>query len=75
MNERNAKIGSYRKVKFSMSKSSGYGNYVINSIYKGKSVRIVCHNSIAYDWLDDDSDKEKMLEARRYCYQKIKESL
>ena len=65
------KKSSFRNVKFSMEPANGYGQYFINAIYRGKALKIHTTNSQAWDWLDDDSNKEKQDEARRYCYNMI----
>ncbi len=65
------KNGKFRKVNFSMTRGNGYGQYVISSTYKGQEVTAHTTDSEAWDWLDDDSDKEKHNDARRHCYNKI----
>lgn len=67
------KRGSFRKVEFVMKKAEGYGNYIIEACYKGNEVKVLSHNSQAYDNLDSEDDK-KYNEARKYCYQEIKQS-
>lgn len=66
------KIGTFKKVKFTMSHTHGYGQYVIESTYKGKNIRVHSTNSEAFDCLEDDSNMKKFNEARKYCYNQIK---
>ena len=54
-----------------MERGSGYGQYWILGIYKGKALRVHTTNSEAWDYLDDDSDKERHMDAKRHCYYKL----
>lgn len=65
------KFGSFRKIRFSMRHGNGYGQYIIEANYR--STKIVAHtnDSEAWDYLDDDSNKEKHNNARRHCYMRI----
>ncbi len=65
------KEGRYRKVHFIMQRGNGYGLYNIVANYKGKDIITITHDSEAWDYLDDDVNKEKQLEARKHCYYKI----
>lgn len=67
-------MASFRKVKFTMVRGSGYGQYEILSKYKGTSVKAHTTDSEAYDWFDDESNKEKHMAAKRHCYAKIVQS-
>jgi hypothetical protein len=62
---------SFRKVKFTMEKSYRYGEYIIKGTYKGKNVIVKTTDSEAWDWFNDDSNKEKHMEAKIHCYMKI----
>jgi hypothetical protein len=62
---------SFRKVKFTMEKSSGYGQYIIQGTYNGKDVKVHTTDSEAWDWFNDESDKKKNMDAKRHCYMKI----
>jgi len=64
-------MATFRKVNLSIEKTSGYGQYIISATYKGKDLRVHTTDSECYDWLDDDSNKEKHQEAKRHAYSKI----
>lgn len=68
------KTNSFRKVNFEMVRGNGYGQYVIVANYKGKAIKAHTTDSEAWDWIDDDSNKEKYDDARRHCYYKIVEA-
>ena len=61
-------MATFKKVELSISKASGYGQYYITAKYKGKELKVHTTNSECYDWLNDDSNKEKHQEAKRYAY-------
>ena len=65
------KKGTFRRVEFTMEHAGSYGHYYINANYRGKEIRVTTTDSEAWDWLDDDSEKEKHQAARRHCYRKI----
>ena len=50
-----------------------YGRYVINAKYKGRDVVVYTTDTECFDWLNDDSNKEKHLQAKRHAYSKIVE--
>lgn len=54
-----------------MSQGNGYGHYIINATYRGKDITAHTNDSEAWDWIDDDSNKEKYNAARRHCYMRI----
>ena len=64
-------MAKFRKINLEIYKNSGYGQYTIKAIYKGKAIEAHSTNSEAFDWLNDDSNKEKHLEAKRACYYAI----
>ena len=64
-------MASFRKIKLEISKTNGYYQYVISAKYRGKYISTHSSNSQAFDWLNDDSNKEKHLEAKRACYYAI----
>ena len=66
------KKGTYRNVIFFIEMIS-YGYYVISSDYKGKRVKVETHDSTLYDWVDDDSNKEKHQDALCGCYELIRQ--
>ncbi|MDR1370460.1 MAG: hypothetical protein LBJ72_10125 [Dysgonamonadaceae bacterium] len=67
-------MATFRKVKFEMGRGRGYGQYVIRANYKGKEITAYTNDSEAWDWIDDDSNKEKQNDARRHCYYKVVEA-
>ncbi|MCC8186488.1 MAG: hypothetical protein LIP08_02975 [Bacteroides sp.] len=67
------KTNSFRKINFEVSRGNGYGQYVINATYKGKLISTHTTDSEIWDWIDDDSNKEKYNDARRHCYREIVE--
>jgi hypothetical protein len=62
---------TFRKVKLSIARANGYGHYCLSAYYKGKQIEVSTTNSECFDWLNDDSNKEKHLEAKRYAYTNI----
>jgi hypothetical protein len=68
------KTNSFRKVNFEMVRGNGYGQYVIIATYRGKKIKVHTTDSETWDWIDDDSNKEKHNDARRHCYYKIVEA-
>ena len=67
-------MATFRKVNLSIEKTNGYGQYIISATYKGKDLRVHTTDSECYDWLDDDSNKEKHQEAKRHACFKIIEA-
>jgi hypothetical protein len=63
---------SFRKIKFEIQRATAYGSYYIIGTYGGKEVKLHTNNSEAFDWWNDDSNKEKHMDAKRYCYNKIR---
>lgn len=63
----------FRGVRFVMEKTDHTGWYFITSCYHRTYVRVVTDNSYAWDWIDDDSDKSKHVNAKRYCYRVTRE--
>ena len=66
---------TFRKVNLSIVRGNGYGQYVIIGNYKGREVKVHTTNIECYDWLNDDSNKEKHKEAKRYAYHAITNSI
>lgn len=64
-------MAQFRKVKFEMGRGNGYGQYFIIGTYKGKEISVHTTNSEAFDWINDDSNKEMNLSAKRFCYNQI----
>lgn len=68
------KTATFRKVKLSIGQSTAYGHYTIHATYRGKHLTATTTDSLAFDYLDDDSIKELHTDAKRHCYQKIVEA-
>jgi hypothetical protein len=51
-----------------MERMSGYGHYMIKSLYKKKKIRVITTDSMIWDHLIDDDNKELQMEARKACY-------
>jgi hypothetical protein len=64
-------MAKFRKVELSISRANGYGQYYLSANYKGKQIKVHTTNSECFDWLNDDSNKEKHLEAKQYAYRTI----
>ena len=62
---------TFRKVQLSIVRGNGYGKYIIIGNYKGREVKVHTTNSECYDWLNDDSNKKKNQEAKRYAYNAV----
>lgn len=56
----------------SISKTPAYGRYLITGVIGGKEVRAITTDAECFDWLEDDSNKEKHKEAKRHAYYKLK---
>lgn len=69
--KRRKNMATFRKVKFTMNRGNGYGQYIIEARYRGKDIKAYTTDSEAWDWLNDDSNKEKHQDALRHCYYKI----
>ena len=64
-------MAKFRKVELSISRANGYGQYYLTANYKGKQIKVHTTNSECFDWLNDDSNKEKHPEAKQYAYRTI----
>jgi hypothetical protein len=64
-------MATFRKVNLEISRGNGYGQYIITATYRGKEVKVRTTNSECFDWLNDDSNKEKHQEAKRYAYNAV----
>ena len=62
---------TFRKVKLEIARGNGYGQYIVIAQYKGKLIHAHTTDSETFDWLNDDSDKVKHQEAKRYAYSLI----
>lgn len=71
MKDKAMKKGKFRNVAFTMTRGNGYGQYIIQATYRGQQVKVHTTDSEAWDYLDDESNKEKHNDARRHCYYKI----
>lgn len=63
--------GTLHNINFDMIKGDGYGQYYIIANYKGVDLKIHTNNSDAWDWIEDESDEEKHIQALRFCYHVI----
>ena len=63
-------MAKFRKVEMEISRR-GQGNYIIYANYKGRKIKAYTNDSECYDWLEDDSNKEMHMEAKRHAYYKI----
>ena len=63
-------MASFRKVQFNMQ-WLGRGSYNILATYKGQEIKVRTTDAQVYDYYDDDSNKEKHQDAKRYCYNQI----
>ena len=61
---------NFRRIDIEMT-SKGRGQYRISAIYKGIQVNVHSTDSETYDWLNDDSNKEKHQDAKRSAYNAI----
>jgi len=66
-------MATFRNIDLMIRKTSIYGRYVINAKYKGRDVIVYTTDSECFDWLNDDSNKEKHLQAKRHTYSKVVE--
>ena len=66
-------MATFRNINLLIRKTSMYGRYVINAKYKGRYVVVYTTDSECFDWLNDDSNKEKHLQAKRHAYSKVVE--
>ena len=64
---------TFRKTNLEIKRSSSYGRYFIQANYKGRFVVAITNDSECFDWLNDTSNKEKHLQAKRHAYYKIVE--
>lgn len=67
-------MATFRKVNFEMRRGNGYGQYVIEATYRGKKIVAHTTDSEAWDWLNDEGQKNKHRDALRHCYSKIVEA-
>lgn len=61
-------MATFRKVELSVSRASGYGQYVVSARYCGKQINAHTTDSEIFDWLNDNSNKEKHQQAKRAAY-------
>lgn len=65
-------MATYRNVEFKMVRGGRY--FYILSRYKGVDFKIPISDLDTWFFIDDESYKEKHMEALRYCYMVIKEA-
>jgi hypothetical protein len=64
-------MARFRKIELKIEKTHLYGRYYVSAKYKGQEIKTMISNSECYDWLNDESNKEKHQEAKRYAYKAI----
>lgn len=65
--------GKFRKVSFYMKRGNGYGQYeIVAENYRGRRIVVHTTNSEAWDYINDDSNREKHMDALRHCYYAIR---
>ena len=64
-------MATFRRVNLAIRRGNGYGQYIISATYKGKEVKVRTTNSECFDWLNDDGDKARHQDAKRYAYNAI----
>ena len=52
-------------------RADGYGQYFISGVVEGVEVKVRDTNSECFDWIDDDSNIEKHIEAKEYAHRKL----
>lgn len=62
---------TFRKVNLNIKRGSGYGQYIVYANYRGRDITAHTTDSECFDWLNDESNKELHLEAKRHAYLKI----
>lgn len=67
-------MATYRKIDLQIRHGSRYGHYIVSAFYRGEYIECTTTDSEAYDWLNDDSNKEKHRDAKRHCYNKIRDA-
>ena len=65
-------MATFRKVEMYISKGNGYGRYILQADYKGQNITAEITDSEVFDWLNDDSNKQKHQEAKRKAYEIIR---
>jgi hypothetical protein len=64
-------MNTFRKVNLEISRGNGYGQYIVSATYRGKQIQAHTTDSEAFDWLNDDSNREMHQQAKKHCYNKI----
>lgn len=65
------KNGTYRKVKFTITRLSGYGRYQLEAKYRGKKISIFINDASLWDDIDDEENKEERRYALKSAYERI----
>ncbi len=66
-----SKMATFRRIELRVELTSSYGRYVVSAHYKGEDIKAVTTDAEIYDWLDDDSNREKHRWAKRAAYELI----
>lgn len=64
------KNGTYRKVKFTITRLAGYGRYQLDAKYRGKNISIFVNDASIWDDIDDE-DKDGRRHALKSAYGRI----
>lgn len=64
-------MATFRRIELRVELTSSYGRYVVSAHYKGEDIKAVTTDAEIYDWLDDDSNREKHRWAKRAAYELI----
>lgn len=65
-------MATFRKVRLSVFRGNGYGQYIVRATYRGKEITARTTDSEIFDWLNDASNKAKHLDAKRSAYMLIR---
>lgn len=65
-------MARFRNVELKIRRKNGYGQYYVYAHYRGEYICVRTTNSECFDWLEDDSNPEKHIEAKRYAYSAIR---
>jgi hypothetical protein len=63
---------TFRKVELKVKRGNGYGQYIVTGIFANYLITAKTTDSEIFDWLNDDSNKEKHNRAKRAAYSLIK---
>jgi hypothetical protein len=61
----------FRKVELKIRRAALYGKYVLTGYFKKGEINLYTNDSEIFDWLDDDADPVKHLDAKRKAYKLV----